>query len=154
MKGKKTDSEFVSNFISDCINNNIVTANEILNLAKLQMSEIDKKIIEVENLKKLRSKLLDVVLKFENNKNDNSANSKLLPLFSIKNKNISYYVCNTVKEKPIIINCLYDKGFVNTEINFCIKQLLELKIIDKVGDYILPGLMFDNYINSVMCENI
>ena len=153
MKGKRTDSEFVSNFIENCICNNIFLAEDMLNLAKSKILEIDKKIIEAENLKKIRSKLLDVVSNFESNKSINMENSKILHLFNVKDKNLSCIICNAIKQEPAQVLNFYEKGYSVSDINFCIKQLIELKVIHKVGNFLLPDVMFDSYINNVMCEN-
>ncbi len=61
MKGKKIDLDFVSEFINRSIANNCKSPKEIINEAQNQIQEIDNKIIEVERLKILRSKLIDVV---------------------------------------------------------------------------------------------
>ena len=65
MKGKKVDNEFLSKFINECLNENINSSNDIVNLAKDKILSIDNKIKEVENLKLLRSKLLDVIYTFD-----------------------------------------------------------------------------------------
>lgn len=60
MRGKKSDYKFISNFIENCAVNGKTSIEEILNQVNIEISEIDKKIIEAESLKKDRVKLLDV----------------------------------------------------------------------------------------------
>jgi hypothetical protein len=74
MKGKKVDTEFLSYFISECIKKNKVITEDIIQEAKEEITNIDSKIKEVEKLKILRSKLIDVIHTFEkpakSNKNE------------------------------------------------------------------------------------
>lgn len=60
MKGKKRDSEYISLFISESIKLGFSTPSEILNRAEVLINSIDEQIKEIENSKKIRSKLLDV----------------------------------------------------------------------------------------------
>ena len=149
LKGKKIDSEFVTGFIDDCINNDRCSTEQIVSLAKSQISDIDLKIKEVDSLKLLRSKLLDVVLTFEPKQSDhNTKDYKILQLFNIKNKNASRFICNELKLGPIELDSLKDimvHTFPDNEINFCIKQLIELKIVSKVGKHLLQGDMYKDY---------
>ena len=150
MKGKKIDSEFVSSYIENCISNNIFQTEDILKLVQDKISEIDNKIKEVDQLKKIRCKLLDVVTTLQIEK-PTSKDSKTLSLFSIKDKNICSFICKSIKDKPVEIDSLYDTYQVN-DINFVIKQLIEFKVVNKSGDYLLRGSMYQDYIDNVMCE--
>ena len=60
MRGKKVDNDFISSFIENSINDGCVSIDSILTKVNNQINDIDQKIIETENLKKIRSKLLDV----------------------------------------------------------------------------------------------
>lgn len=154
MKGKKIDSEFVTTFIENCVNNNIFSTDQILQSAKSQINDIDAKIKEVESLKKTRSKLLDVVLTFEQKESTQPRiqDSKILKLFNIKDKNISKIICDKLKLGPFEISTLTSINYPINDVNFCIKQLLEYKIISKLGKHILCGSMYQDYINSVLCD--
>lgn len=152
LKGKKIDSEFVTSYIEKCVNNNVYSADEMLRLAKLEISNIDSKILEAENLKKTRSKLLDVVLTFENKKSNKLEDIKILKLFNIKNKNICKFICDKIRVGPVDIKCLVSGQYQINDINFAIKQLIENKVIYKTEQYILQGELYQSYLTNVMRE--
>ena len=60
MRGKKVDSEFISNFIEESIKEGDMSLATLMLKVNCQINSIDQKIKEVEELKKIRSKLLDV----------------------------------------------------------------------------------------------
>jgi hypothetical protein len=152
MRGKKKDPEFLSKFIAECVGNNKFTAEEIVSEAKNRISVIDNKIKEVENLKLVRSKLLDVISTFdESAKVISSKEIKALEFFKIQYPNICKEICNNLKTTNMDISWLHSK-FSNQDIVFCIKQLLELKIITKMGSCLLRGEAFDDYLNFVFQE--
>ena len=154
LKGKRIDSEFVSSFIEKCIGNNLLSTEEMLNFARNELLNIDSKIKEVENLKKIRPKILDVICTLQSDKKLNkSEDYKVLLLFNIKDKNICRFICKSIKEKPIDINGLLSEKYNVGDINFAIKQLIELKVLYKSGNYLLRGDMFDSYVANVMCED-
>ncbi len=64
-KGKKIDHEFVSEFIQKCVKENKKTSKEIVLEAKEIIKKIDKQLIKINELKKKRSKLLDVIGSFD-----------------------------------------------------------------------------------------
>lgn len=154
MKGKKIDSEFVTSFIENCVNNNILSTEQILQSAKSQINDIDAKIKEVESLKKTRSKLLDVVLTFEQKElaHPKLQDIKILKLFNVKDKNISKIICDKLKLGPFEISTLTSISYPVNDVNFCIKQLLEYKIISKLGKHILCGSMYEDYVSNVLRE--
>jgi hypothetical protein len=144
MKGKKIDNTFVANFISESVSNGKFTTNEIVNSAKNQIKEIDQKIIEVENLKKIRSKLLDVIIVFDRNYRQKAAiDNNLINFYQIKDKNLASSLC----EKVFIKNNLIDfkKNFPSTEEIQCMKQLLEFNILQKTEDIIKAGENFHQF---------
>lgn len=151
MKGKKADSNFVSSFIEDCIGRSIYLTDDILNSARDKIAEIDSKIKEVEELKKLRPKLLDVVDTLsEKSKNVNNPN--ILNLFKVKDKNLSKTICDLVKVQPVNENLVKSIGVAVEDINFCIKQLIDLKVLNKNGKFISKGEMFSIYLEKVFIE--
>lgn len=151
MKGKKNDSEFVSEFITLCINEGINSSEDILKKAVIKINNIDSKIKEVEKLKILRSKLLDVVSTFEkpqvSKKNDEI---KILSFFKIQNPHICKLICDIVKNKSSKLESFYNKNFPPQDIIFCVKQLLDAKIIVKTGDYFICGNMYNDYIKFIL----
>lgn len=155
MKGKKIDSLFVNKYIEDCLSQNIFTAEDIVNSAAKKISDIDQKIKEVENLKKIRPKLLDVISTF-NEKNKKTTNNeidyKLLKLFRISDHNIGSFICNKIKQSPIEMDQLKIKSEDFTNVCFVIKQLIESKVISKRATYLLRGDMFEHYIKHVISK--
>lgn len=152
MKGKKIDTEFLSAFITECIDNNKSSTDEIINEAKSRISSIDQKIKEVEALKVIRCKLLDVVINFEkeNDASNKIRESKILSLFNIQNSNICKFICDSIKESSINIELLYGKNYSNKDIIFCIKQLLEYKVICRNNNCLSRGELFDEYLKFVL----
>jgi hypothetical protein len=65
MKGKKADQEFIINYIQESIKLGIYSPIDILNRAKESILQIDEEIKLINEKKKLRSKLLDVVFKLK-----------------------------------------------------------------------------------------
>lgn len=145
MKGKKVDIDFLSQYISKCISKNIISSEDIGKTAKNEIDFIDEKIKEVENLKILRSKLLDVVATFNKSIKNSRNEIKLLSFYKISNKKLSTVICNSIKKCTLNINNLSIDDYSEFDIMFCIKQLLEYKIIYRIEDNLLKGDMFDEY---------
>ena len=142
MRGKRKDSEFISNFIIQCVNKNISSTEEMLIEAKKQLSEIEQKIKEAENLKILRSKLIDVVENF------NNESVKINIPEELPNKHICYFICKQLNNDSISIYSLYNKGFDTNDIIFSIKKLIEKKIITKNGNYLTKSTNYNNFIEN------
>ena len=150
MKGKKTDSIFVSQFIQESVKEGIESSDDIVNRAKKMISDIDKKIKAAELSKKMRPKLLDVIAAFENSKKEKLNESKLLPFFELKHPDICRKICNMLYYDITISGEL--KSF-DLDTRFVIKQLLEAKILKRVGDEILNGERFQEYMQFVFQED-
>ena len=148
MKGKKSNPQFISEFISKCIINGINTPSNILNAAQLEIENINIKIKEVENLKITRSNLLDVVERFNESSIKNNE-SEVLPMFTISNI-ISKKICNLLKSSDIQFPILINEN--NFDVNFCIKQLLEQKIINRIDDKLCKGDRYNLYMSNVFQE--
>jgi hypothetical protein len=156
MKGKKCDLLFVNKFIEDCVLNNILNSEDIVKEACSQIEAIDIKIREVENLKKLRSKLSDVINtlnKTDSKKESGPDDIRLLSLFKIPNPNIGATICKKIKVSPIEINNLKNINYDFSDTSFIVKQLLENKVLSKRGSYLLRGDMFDIYCKYVIQEH-
>lgn len=152
MRGKKSDIDFVSNFIVECAQVGKNSPEQIVNEAKIKIEEIDNKIKEVEALKITRSKLLDVVSTFNTDKGKHE-NGKILNLFNINNHHFCKPICLLIKENPVKIDTIISSVKVDSQnILFCIKQLMEYKIISKTGDFFLRGARFDEYMTFVLQE--
>lgn len=152
MKGKKVDTEFLSNFIAKCVQQGIYSPEEMVNSAKTKISNIDDKIKEAESLKLIRSKLLDVIYTFEKPIKNRKEEARILCFFDIKNQHICKFICDSLKNKSTNINDLKHPSYASPDVVFCIKQLLEYKVISRVGDCVLRGESFDEYMKFVLKE--
>lgn len=150
MRGKKSDPEFVSQFISGCLQRGVVTTEEMVKLARQDIQSIDDKIIEVEKLKITRSKLLDVILTLDKPESK-AEEAKLLPFFKLQYPQTCRKICKCVVE--LGSELAYSiTGLKDPEVLFCIKQLLEAKIIARVENHIVRGDKFDEYLTFVLRE--
>ena len=155
MKGKKVDSEFLSEFISQCITSGFETPEQIVNYAKSLVTNIDEEIKKVEQQKITRSKLLDVINTFEKpQKSNRSEEIRALSFFQIQNSQICKFICDHIKNSAIAIKTLYDGTYSESDILFCVKQLLEHKIIHKTGDHLLRGDLYSEYLKFVFKDMI
>jgi hypothetical protein len=152
MRGKKTDPDFLSNFINKCVALNKTSQQEIVQAAHQEINEIDLKIIEVEKLKLIRSKLLDVVSVFEKEVPSHKEEAKILSFFNIQHPNICKYICDVLKKGTLNMNKLQLIEFSKSDIVYCVKQLQEYKVIAKTGEYLIRGIKFDDYMKFVLYE--
>lgn len=152
MRGKKIDNDFLGNFISQCATSGAASPDEILLKAKIEISLIDDKIKEVETLKIKRSKLLDVVTIFgEKLKNKPSKEvEESLPYFNIQNQHICKFLCDSLKSNSLIIDSIKSNVYSKDDILFCVKQLLEHKIIYRTGECLLRGSKFEEYYKTIV----
>lgn len=149
MRGKKTDPKFVSDFIQECVTKlGIYSSDEIVNHAKIIIASIDNEIKMIEKKKVTRSKLLDVISAFEKTKKDKTHEAKLLTFFDLQYPKICSQIC-----KSMMSSGQYDLDDIkDPEILFCIKQLLEIKIVARTGNNLVPGDRFNEYITFVLHE--
>jgi hypothetical protein len=151
MRGRKVDTEFLTNFITACVEAGKFSSEDILKEAQNKIEKIDTQIKEVEKLKAIRSKLLDVVLTFDKTpKEIQSEDSKILTFFKIQHPHICKFICDSVKDSAAKIESLYNNTHNKTDILFCIKQLVEHKVISKVGEVLLRGELYSEYIKFVL----
>jgi hypothetical protein len=153
MRGKKVDNDFLSSFIAECASLGKGSAKEIVASAKDLISEIDNKIKEVETLKIKRSKLLDVINMFDIKNKNNENEIKSLPYFNIKNQNICKFICDSLQLSGLKIDSIKSTIHSSDDILFCIKQLLEHKIIYRTGDCLLRGNKFNEYLQTITGNN-
>jgi hypothetical protein len=152
MRGKKVDTEFLSGFISKCVSQNKTAQEEIVQAAKNEIATIDAKIIEVEKLRVIRSKLLDVVSTFEKTNVSRKEEAKVLPFFRIQHPKVCKFICDVLKKETVKVDHLHNTEFTVADIVFCIKQLQEHKVVAKMGDFLIRGDKFDEYAKFVLCE--
>lgn len=146
MKGKKSDPEFISNFIKDCILSGKQTSDSIVEHAFNLIKNIDDEIKSIENKKIFRSKLLDVVNEFEEVKKDKDL--KLLSFFQLKDVKNCKLICDLVKNNPISIN----DPKIDMDIKYTIKQLLNYNILSRSNNYIMHGDYYDEYVKFLSKE--
>jgi hypothetical protein len=149
MRGKKSNPEFVSEFITKCIGLGITSPEAIVKMAKHDIEDIDRKIREVQSLKITRSNLLDVITTFDEPETK-VEEAKLLPFFTLKYPAICKYLCDLLREEDGHI--ITDNLSANPDYIFCIKQMLECKIVSRYDQYIQRGERFDEYIKFVLRE--
>lgn len=151
MRGKKLDTDFVSNFIMECAQDEKNSPEQIIQEAKRKIEEIDFEIQKVEKLKITRSKLLDVIDVLGNTKKQEKERS--LELFQIKNHHICKYICDSLKKEPTKVDEIKNAKYTTQDILFCIKQLIEYKVISKTGNTLLRGNKFEEYMKLVLQES-
>jgi hypothetical protein len=150
MKGKKIDHDFLNLFMNECLKNGITSSEDMVCSAKNQIEIIDLKIKEIEELKILRCKLLDVVSSFEKNeKHISKQDQKTLIFYKINNANISKNICKILIEfnnelplKELEIRIKKSKH----DIYFCIKQMIDIGILYRSESFLKKGFMFDEYL--------
>jgi hypothetical protein len=152
MKGKKSDPEFLSQFIQQCVLQDASTPEQIVELAEQEIQRINQQILEVEELKVRRSKLLDVVFNFQKPSKSKSEEAKLISFFEIQYPDICFYICELMKKSNCTLQQLYNPKFNLSDTNFCIKQLLEHQVIIKVGNSFLRGEAFERYLKFILRE--
>jgi hypothetical protein len=146
MRGRKLDSEFICVFIKECAKNNLSSVKDIINEAKLRINNIDNLILKVEKLKIKRKKLFDVILSFEEQiKETNNIDINMITFSKIINNNVCKLICDKLIE-DVDIETLYLMEYDRQEIIFCIKQLIDNKIIIKTDSLVSKGNNFDSYI--------
>lgn len=152
MRGRKTDSDFISQFISDSVLSGHDTPEKIVELARKQIQAIDEEIKRVEQKKIERAKILDVIATLDRNtKATKSEEARLLTFFKIQHPNICKFICDNMKNGVVAIESLGSK-YPNQDLMFCIKQLLEHKIVSKSGSHLLRGESFEDYLKFVLRE--
>lgn len=148
MKGKKIDTEFLSEFIQECVQLGLESPEDFANRAKILVAVIDDEIRNVERKKATRSKLLGVIASFETPvKPDKTEESKSLPFFNISYPEIAREIC-----KELLYIGPAKASPTKPEIIFCFKQLVEYHVIDKSGDHFVRGKTFDDYIKFIGLE--
>jgi len=146
MRGKKTDPNFISFFIQAAIKNGAETPAEIVLCAKKEIAQIDNDIKAIERAKITRSKLLDVISSFEKPVSNKSEEAKILSFFKIQYPLTCKSICDVIREKSTLqLSSLK----ATAEHNFCIKQMIEAKIIARAADELIRGEKFDEYIKFI-----
>lgn len=155
MKGKKVDTEFVSNFITQSIRDGFDSPDQIVSHAKVILNQIDEELKKIEEKRAMRSKLLDVISSFEKPvKTQNVEQVRILSFFQIENPHICKDICQITKSKVMTLDQLNRlcHSYSKDDIVFCVKQLLEHKVLSKSGEQLLRGDAFEDYLKFVLRE--
>lgn len=151
MKGKKVDNSFVSEYISESCANGKCTPDEIVASAFQKICEIDEKLIEAENLKKMRSKLKDVIIVFDRNRQVGpQLDGVLINFYRVKDKKLAQSICDKIFSYSNVFEIR--KAFPSTEEISCVKQLLEFNILQRFEETIKAGENFPAF-KSFLKEN-
>lgn len=149
MRGKKIDTEFLSEFIQECVQSGLDSPEDFANKARSEIANIDQAIKEVENKKVRRSKLLGVIMSFETPiKQNKIEESKILPFYNLSYPDICNKLCIQLAESGPIPDATYHNSKEEQlDYAFCFKQMIERHIICKSGHYFIKGKAFDSYYN-------
>jgi len=155
MKGKKFDYEFLSEYMDECIEQGYTTANDMCELAKNEVIEIDHAIREVEEKKKRRSKLLNVIEEFDKKKTSKKG-AKILAYLDIGDPVLNKIICQSIEKAPqcetelinLVSQVVCGK---NDYAKIAIKKLLKSDVLANCGigpngiTYFSKGSKFDEY---------
>lgn len=151
MKGKKIDFEFLNEFISQSLLENKFSMEEIILSAQDKINYIDIEIKKIEELKKTRCKLLDVINNLSKSEKIKKDYSNILNLFKIKNHNICKKIIFSI-EKDSNLDSIKDIDSDTSEVLFCYKQLLEQNVLQCRDNVIYPGDFYQDYKIFVLKE--
>lgn len=150
MRGKKSDSEFVAQFITESIRQGIETPEQIVQRAKDQIAKIDEEIKAIEAKKIRRSKLLDVILNFEKIAKDKTEEARLLPFFTLEYPEKCKEICIIMKDAKSLPIDWATHGTGDAATVYCFKQMLERRLIERKGNTLVPGERFEEYMKFVL----
>lgn len=149
MKGKKTDPIFISQFIQESVREGIETPEQIVQRAKKMIEQIDEEIKSIDAKKLTRSKLLDVISSFEKKTVDRTQEAQLLPFFKLEYPKECKEICDAI----VTYWMIEDNDDATPIHKFCFKQLVDQKVIDRVGkNRFHRGDRFDEYMTFVLQE--
>lgn len=121
---KKIDKIFLSDYIERCVKSGKCSSSQINDAARSEISEIDRKLAELESLKKLKLKLLDVIYSF-----DCMENEKIL---------LSFYDLDKELTKIILFKNIMNDSLIKIK-----RQMVDRKIIN---DDLTPNINYELYI--------
>lgn len=155
LRGKKIDTNFVAEFVSECVKLGKISEQEICEEAKQRMNEIDIQIKKVEELKKVRSKLFDVLISFNSLNKNHTADILALDFHKVKHREISSFIIKNISEESVIQNSMKDniqnliaelnRSYSNEDVNLTVKQLAELEVLKITGKKVSLGKNGEDY---------
>jgi hypothetical protein len=144
MKGKKFDREFLSEYMDECIAEGYRTSNDMVILAKEEITDIDREIRNIEEKKKRRSKLLSVIEEFDK-KGDKKYGANILPYFAFGDPVLNLSICQAIQVVSLNEFDLITAGGPRDITTIALKKLLKHKVLIKMGDYISQGAEYQKY---------
>ena len=140
MRGKKTNFDFISSFIKECVLLNRQSPQEFVLEAKLRISNIDAKIKESINLKKERANLTEVISHFNDfiNKSDDS-----LKYYDLDH-NFCKTLCDKLKVSSINVSSYKDHPMID--------KMIKLKIVSIYNGNLIQSCNFRDYLKIVFGE--
>lgn len=147
MRGKKIDTEFVAEYISTCAQQGKTSPEDIVTQAELEVQIIDNKIKEVESLKKIRSKLIDVIFSLNNKNEDKSSEITILDFYKVKNFVLALSLCSLVEKSSKNIDVFKNAFPTKEDTLFVVKELLEISVLKRSGKNIEKGQLFNDFVS-------
>jgi hypothetical protein len=137
MRGRKINTNFVSDFILECNKKGLSNSDDILLYTIEEISKIDNQLKQIDQLKKRRSELFDVKLLLEKNNNNNNNNNINIDFFKVRDKMLAINILNLFESKTQHESFILDKlsNFNKEDIINCINQLKTAKVIYKQDNY-------------------
>lgn len=149
MRGKKVDIDFVSEYISECATNNVVGTNAIVEKVSEEVAQIDAQIKAVEDLKKRRSKLLDVISTL-NKQAKNKSGSEVIEFFRLSSIVTSANIITMMKNNALSLDIFEDYPEKEQDkIFLAIKEMIRIEILSKKDNDIRPGDRFEEFVNFI-----
>lgn len=145
MKGKKSDTAFIAEFVGECAKQGIFSPNEISEKAKSEIESIDNNIRKISDLKNKRSKLLDVLDSFKTPAKNMEIERLHLSFFQIKNLHLAKQLCSNL---DFIIDSLPKDSI------FIVKQMILLKIFKLEKNRFSAGPCYNDFINFLRINSI
>lgn len=131
MRGKKIDTEFISNYLSKSKD---LSYNELVEKTLKKINKFEKRIAQAEAFKKQRSKFIDVLLflKEKPAKQDINIDFYKVPL------NTAFAIIHDIE--------LLDPKLLSQEQVLCVKSLLEFGIIELSDNFFIKSVRFDSFV--------
>ena len=145
MKGKKSDTAFVAEFVCECAKQGIFSPNEIAEKAKNEIESIDNKLKKIIELKNKRSKLIDVLDSFKSPVKNLETERQYLSFFQIKDLRTAKQLCTNL---DLVVESLPKDSI------FIVKQLVSLKICKLEKNKLVPGICHNDFICFLKVNHI
>ncbi len=142
MKGKKTDKDFVAEFIMDCAKKGLFNLDNVLDMAQKEIEDIDNVIRNIVSLKIRRNKLLDVLDSLKKTNKAPNADKLILSFYQVKNLQLARVICQDL-ETDKTLQCLYTLNHASQhDIHLTVKELCEIKVLMNKDKKIVPAPNF------------